>query len=155
MFHCLGKLANLKISSDKDNESYVHSLVLYILYKEFDAISIQTSETKSNEVPTRLVGLIVSILTILINDIRHNDQTKTYIGSMFKIFVKPWMHSTNHLVQSKAVMFYAKWLPVLNPNASVEAIKQLIIGLKHSKLIYTDNFDEKIHEENFQKLSHV
>jgi hypothetical protein len=90
-----------------------------------------------------------------LTQITPTESSKGYIGSMYKKYIQPWMQSSNKVVQSKSVLFYSKWLPIHFGSASVSAIEQLMMGLKQSRKIRTENWDERVYEQNFNSLSEV
>lgn len=156
LFHSLGKFAQVKDRPGNETQIFVNDVILYIIYEEFNHVTRSISESNSLlEFPNYYSSLVATMLGILITDIAHTEITKKYIGPMFKKFVQPWMHSNNKTVQNKAVLFYAKWLPVRHDGASVCAIQQLIMGLQQTRNIHTDNFDLNIYESTLLNLSEL
>ncbi|KAI8899374.1 hypothetical protein BC833DRAFT_375645 [Globomyces pollinis-pini] len=151
LIRAIAKFANFKIS----NNNQVEHLVVLMAYKELMKITEEKRELNSLN-PNLFV--LLSILDLLNSNVEITDLSKSYIGALFQKSIYPMLHSPHAELKRSAIQFISNWLPIQNEDALLVGYDNLIDGIKYSRIIGYQNFNENdfnIELRNLQEKIHL
>ncbi|KAJ3256192.1 hypothetical protein HK103_005651 [Boothiomyces macroporosus] len=150
LFRSIAKFANFKF----ENSNYVENLIVYMAYEELTLVF----KNDFKEIPrSNDLFVVLAILDLLNNNLEQTPANKAYIGAVFQGFVNPLIMVPHTELQKMAIQFISNWLPITNEDAMLVGIDSLVRGLKYSKSLGFNHFQDSIYLKelkNFVEMTH-
>ncbi|TPX52882.1 hypothetical protein SeMB42_g01104, partial [Synchytrium endobioticum] len=129
LIHALGKYTK----SFHKHTREVEDLLLYMLCTELDSGDTNLKPDKKGKINEGAACVALTILNVLNNDVPENATNHMYVGALVKRYVLPLVRGSHRQLQSSAIQFVSKWLPIKLETAHILGHEALLSGLQKAR----------------------
>ncbi|TPX30512.1 hypothetical protein SmJEL517_g05942 [Synchytrium microbalum] len=131
LIQALGKYARYPHKHSRD----VEDLLLYMLRDEMDNgdSAVIAKNDKKARVNEGAACVVLAILNVFNIDMCSNETNQMYVGALFKLYVHPLVRTNHPQLQSAAIRFVSKWMPITLETAHIFGFEALLSGLKRAE----------------------